>query len=228
MEDYEPNPITGSCVKKTEKIPEITWKDLFRLQLNQRKIINGREVYGTALMLRGITQSEINTGHAFLVNLIYDLKYTRNYRILEEQENIPLICEIIDNVDESDEPNIVEYDCITNLTKYENDEIMSLGFELSDIEVNEDNYNSGLLKNDNLKKIINETNISNLAKKTKPDFGLNNFESMATFTPNDMKDLILEKNITINGKLNKELKVNNLTVELNLAHNDQKVFAHLI
>ena len=88
MEDYEPNPITGSCVKKTKEIPEINWKDLFRLQLNQKRNINGRDVYGTSLMMRGITQSEINTGHAFLINLIYDLKYTRNYRILEEEQKI--------------------------------------------------------------------------------------------------------------------------------------------
>ena len=26
--DYEPNPITGVCVKKTEKVPAITWKDI--------------------------------------------------------------------------------------------------------------------------------------------------------------------------------------------------------
>ena len=86
MEDYEPNPVTGMCVKKMEKLPEINWKDLFRLQFNQKKIINGRDVYGMALVMRGITQSEINTGHAFLVNLVYDIKYSRNYRFLDEEQ----------------------------------------------------------------------------------------------------------------------------------------------
>ena len=32
--DYVANSITGACVKKTEIVPAITWKDIFRLQLN--------------------------------------------------------------------------------------------------------------------------------------------------------------------------------------------------
>ena len=48
--------------------------------------------------MRGITQSEINTGQAFLINLIYDIKYMRTFRFLDEEKKIPTICEIIDSM----------------------------------------------------------------------------------------------------------------------------------
>ena len=223
MEDYESNPITGACVKKTKKIPEINWKDLFRLQFNQNKIINGGDVYGISLVMRGITQSEINTGQAFLINLIYDIKYMRTFRFLEEEKKIPTICEIIDSVDESDEPNIVEFGCITNLTKYENNEIMKDNIMIKNIEVNEDNYNLGLLKNDNLKELMEETDMSNLNKKSKSNFTLNNYLNIATFFPNDIKNLNFENNITIDGKLNKKLELDTIKTELNLAQNNKRV-----
>ena len=90
--------------------------------MNQRRIINGRQVYGPAIMMRGYTNSQINSGHAFLVYLVFELRNTTmdgNINLAEEKI-VPTICQVVDSVDESeDELNIVEYDCIGNLTEEE-------------------------------------------------------------------------------------------------------------
>jgi hypothetical protein len=41
LDNYEINSITGSCVKKTEKIPSIIFKDIYGLQMNQGNSTNG-------------------------------------------------------------------------------------------------------------------------------------------------------------------------------------------
>ena len=63
---------------------------MYRLQMNQQRIINGRQVYGPALMMRGLTNSQINSGHAFLVYLVFQIKYARrnrNRNLAEEKKN---------------------------------------------------------------------------------------------------------------------------------------------
>ena len=52
VSDYIVNSLTGSCMKKTEFVPVITWKDIFRLELNSEKQINGRNIHGPKLFLR--------------------------------------------------------------------------------------------------------------------------------------------------------------------------------
>ena len=37
--DYEVG-ASGECVKKSEKIPAVTWKDLFRMNMNSQKTLN--------------------------------------------------------------------------------------------------------------------------------------------------------------------------------------------
>ena len=93
--DYAVNNITGSCIKKTEFIPSITWKDIFRLELNSEKEINGRNIHGPKLYLRGITNSQINRGHAFLIYLTFKLRQTRYLRNLEDTAKIRTICEVV-------------------------------------------------------------------------------------------------------------------------------------
>ena len=61
-------------MKKTESVPVITWKDIFRLEMNSQKEINGKTIKGPKLNLRGITNSQINTGHAFIIYLIFKIK----------------------------------------------------------------------------------------------------------------------------------------------------------
>ena len=40
LPDYSIDSLTGSCVKTTEVIPAVTWKDIYRLNLNSEKMIN--------------------------------------------------------------------------------------------------------------------------------------------------------------------------------------------
>ena len=96
-------------------IPSITWKDIFRLELNSEKEINGRNIHGPKLYLRGITNSQINTGHAFLIYLTFKLRQTRYIRNLEETTKIEAICEVVNEVEETkNDTNIVEYTFIWN------------------------------------------------------------------------------------------------------------------
>ena len=114
--DYEVNKYTGSCVKKTELVPSVTWKDIFRFILNDQKEINGMSISGPSFILSGITSSQINTRHAFLIYLTFIVKY--DFRNLEENViKIPALCEIEKGVEKTDNDiNIIDYNCIGNST----------------------------------------------------------------------------------------------------------------
>ena len=218
--DYEASPVTGTCMKKTEKVPAVTFKDIFRLQMNQEQKINGRDVYGPSLMLRGLTNSQINTGHAFLIYMVFKIQYTRNNRVLEEEKKYPTICQILDSVDETDdEVNMAEFSCIVNGTEDDIDELSKS--KLSNIE-EETNGNSGVLGNSNLNELVAETDIENLDKKDKPSYTLSNFLKTVTFAINN--ESLHEQNssdykfdFTLNGKLNKELSPSSFEAKLAFA-----------
>ena len=147
--DYAINKITGSCVKKTEIIPAVTWVDIYRLNMNGVKEINGKSIYGPTLFLRGITSSQINTRHAFLVYLTFKIKH--GLRNLQETLKIPAICEIQEAVEEiEDYVNIVDYECIGNSNIDDNYDL--IGLEEGD------NYGNIINSDFNeINKIINET-----------------------------------------------------------------------
>ena len=109
--EYEVNKYSGSCVKKTEIVPAVTWKDIYRLNMNGQKKINGQMISGPSLNLRGITSSQINTRHAFLVYLTFKIKYgLRNLQEIPEILNITALCEIQESFEQSkDFANIVDY-----------------------------------------------------------------------------------------------------------------------
>ena len=143
LSNYEVNSITGSCVEKTEVVPAITWKDIFRLEMNSEKTINGQVYHGPSLTLRGITSSQINSRHAFLIYLTFKIITLRS---LEEQEKrIPALCEAVNSVEgTSNDVNIIDYECIANKT---DDEDLT-NYQLKEIDEGE---NNGLLKKSNLK-----------------------------------------------------------------------------
>ena len=141
---YEINNITGSCVKKEEFIPSVTWKDIYNLNMNGNKEIKGQNINGISFKLRGITSSEINSGHAFTLFL----KFTKKYEIgnLEQQQNMPAICEIENEVQKNNNKiNIVDFECITYST-------MDTGYKLSGI-IDGDNGNN--IKNADFNNINN-------------------------------------------------------------------------
>ena len=59
-------------LKKTKKVPFITWKDIYELIIDYMKIINNKYFYGPFLRLRGITMNQINLRHTFLIYFIFD------------------------------------------------------------------------------------------------------------------------------------------------------------
>ena len=219
LSDYEVNKLTGSCVKKAEIVPAITWKDIFRLQMNSNKVINGKTLYGPSLMLRGITNSQINSRHAFLIYLTFKLK-TRIRNLDEEKEKkIPTICEAVNNVDEiSDDVNIIDYECIGNTTGDEN----LNNYALNNIEEGD---NEGMLKESNLADIVKEVDLEDLINKFEPSFTLDDLMRIVTFEMNEVKNqesLDLKFDFKIEGKLNKELRQTSINAKLKLAEIEEE------
>ena len=146
--DYEKNKVTGECLKKTAVALSITWKDIYYLNKKCGKIINNKYYSGPTIRLRGITSSQINSGHVFLINFVYKKKV--RIRNLEDEKGIikiPGICEILNEIEETNkEVNLVDYECVCNKT---------IGIDLFNYildyieEVNDDN----LLKRSNLNEL---------------------------------------------------------------------------
>ena len=150
--NYEVNQVSGSCVLKTEIKPDIMWKDIYRLRLNRQKEINGRIINGPSLKLRGITDNQINSRHAFLINMTFKINNGLN------NLTIPAICEIGVYVPENKEAaNLVDYDCI-------GDGIVPTDSELVGIEGNEFNFHSNMLNGKNLTKVDSSFTIEDLKK----------------------------------------------------------------
>ena len=199
--DYEINKFTGSCVLKTEVIPLITWKDIYKLNMNGHKEINGRTIKGPSIVLRGITSSEINTKHAFLIYLTFRIR--QRLRNLQETIKIPAFCEINNGVAKTDDNiNIVDYECIGT-------SIIDENYELIGIEDSIDNEN---IKNAGFKKIndiISETLKSggDLSQKTISSFLTT--ENIIIFVvdennKNKSSDNYIF-NFTLNGRINKDI-----------------------
>ena len=193
--DYKVNRF-GSCVKKEKFPPAVTWKDIFRLQMNSQKEINGKIIRGPSLRLRGITCSQINSRHAFLVYLTFKIKHS--LRNLEEQIEMPAICEIEEEVQETNSSiNLVEYECIGNSTEEVND-----NYELTSIK--DDESNSGTIINGNMKEINNMINIFDITK-TEAHYNLENLDNIINF---NIEQIIFYRNnntLYMDGKINKKL-----------------------
>ena len=215
LPDYEVSGVTGSCVKKTEVIPAVTWKDIYKLEMNGVKEVNNKYIHGPTLSMVGITSSQINTRHAFLIYLTFKIKASLRY--LEEGKEITMeaICEIKEGVEQtSNDVNLVEYECvgITNTT-----EDLS-NYQLSDIK---EANNEASLKKSNLAQIVNEMKVSGelerLETKTQSDFTIEDLVKIVIF---QMKDNIFnisandfKFNFNIEGTLNKEIVLPNPIVK---------------
>ena len=221
IEDYELNRASGSCVKKTEVVPAVTWKDIYRLNMNDEKVINNKVIRGPSLRMKGITSSQINTGHAFIVYLTFKIKVaTRNLEENDGTVTMPAICEVVEGVEATtDDINMVEYVCIGNLTKNED---MSK-YKLDNIEEKKEENKSGEtvereIKSSNLNELMasmTEEKLENLESKTESEFTYEELNKIVTFIMNKKIDNITANNfkfnINLEGKLSKEL--NSITIE---------------
>jgi len=97
--EYEVNEITGSCVKKTNVRPAVTWKAIYKLNMTGQKRINGRTIKGPTFKIRGINCSQIYKGYIFLFYLTFKLK--NKLRYLEENIKAPAICEVDEDIEKN-------------------------------------------------------------------------------------------------------------------------------
>ena len=119
------------------------------------KTINNRDIYGPSLRMRGITSSQINSRHAFLIYMTFQVKL--GLRNLDDEDGIirmPTICEVLEAVDEtSDDVNMVEYECIGNQTSEQD----LTNYKLDNIEQGDD----GNTKVTNLNSLVEEIKVKN-------------------------------------------------------------------
>ena len=201
---------------------------MYRLQMNQQRVINGREVYGPTLMMRGLTNTQINSGHAFLVYLVFQIKYTRRNlnRHLESEKKIPSICIVMDSVDESeDELNIVEYECIGNLTEDENEELkLEEDYEINGIEENSAN-NYGALSESNLNNLAKSIDFKTLDKEY-PTFTIGDVLKLTIFNLDQLKNYTSDNytfDVSLNGQLTNDLEPKSFKVGIPITHIDKQV-----
>ena len=226
LPDYIVDGLTGYCVKKTQVVPAVTWKDIYRLEMNSQKVINNKFIYGPSLIMRGITSNQINTRHSFLIYLTFKIKHrTRNLQ--EETIIMPAICEVLEGVDEtSDDVNMVEYKCIGNQTN----EVDLSNYKLDDIE---EGNNKNSLKKTNLNELVSEIksglgNLDELENIKESSFNLEDIMKIIIFQMNEKIELIKSNNFKFNfkieGKLNKGISQKEFTLkrEFELAEVDNK------
>ena len=209
LPDYSIDSLTGSCVKKTEVIPAVTWKDIYRLNMNSEKMINNKYIYGPSMRMVGIASSQINTRHAFLIYLTFKIKSSLRYLENENNDNItmPAICEILEAVDATeDDVNMVEYECIGNNSNKED----MAKYQLDDIQ---EGNNENSLKKSNLNDIVSDLKengeLKNLETKLESDFTIEDLMKIYIFKMNEKINNFTADNFKFNfkieGKLNKKI-----------------------
>ena len=225
-DDYEVNAYTGSCVKKTKVVPVITWKDIFRLELNGGKTINGNPLFGPLFTLRGITCNEINSRHAFLVYVTFYIKHgLRNLEESKENISMEALCEIDQGVEETSEGvNIVDFECIGNT-----EEKLDDNYELSNI--NEIDANNGTIISGNMDEINSLIKIKDI-KKTYSDYTLKDSDKIINFNVQSNETFPDNGTFYLEGIINKEIPkskkkellrslsqdcYNNITIEMNVS-----------
>ena len=183
---------------------------------------NGQVYNGPSLSLRGMTSSQINSRHAFLIYLTFKIKSSL-LRILDDEPTevtLPAICEVKQGVESSsDDANLVDYDCHANNT----DNVDLSKFKLDGIK-QADAENEGQLKPSNLNDIINDKNMEDFTKK-EPSFTLDDLIKYVTFEMDNVqnqtaKDFIFD--FKIEGKLNKEIATGIITENFDLNEIDEK------
>ena len=211
--DYEVNYLTGDCVKKSEILPAIIWKDIFNFQIICIEEIKGNIICHPSLNIIGITNNEINTGHAFLIYLILRSKYIGNNRYLEEDKKIPTICKIKESVSKTyDNINLVEYNCLGNTKEKDN----LTNYNLNNIE---ESNNTEFIENTNLDELISNTELEKLKDKHNSSYTNENLLKTVVFEMNNLRPLIFDNkqiNFTLEGKINKKLESNKINTNIQL------------
>lgn len=211
LSNYQVNRITGQCVKKTDNIPAITWKDIFNLEINGQHERNGLIYKGPSLTLRGITTYEIYAKHGFCVYLLFRVKNSGK-RYLEEDIKIKAICETMNITEEFfDELYIIDYKCLANDTQ---------GKDLTNYKLEgiEEGDNEGFLKNSNLNNLMEGKTMEEVIK-LQPIFTIEDLKKYAIFKLNEIQDQKANNYIfdfKLEGELNKDINKQNISINLQL------------
>ena len=221
-ENYALNTASGACVEKTKVVPAVTWKDICRLILNGEKIINYQTYYGPLLELRGITNDQINSRHAFIIYLIFEIY--NGLRSLEEEEKIeiPAICQIKNQVDRKiDDVSMVEYECIGNSTVKQDIDLSN--YKLKNIEERENKE----LKKTNFDELVSKIDLDLLQNKIEPEFTYEDLLKIINFNTKNKTEKIesygYNYSFEIEGILNKEMPENITEIELEVEEIDDKI-----
>ena len=226
QENYEVNHATGSCVKKMENTPAISWKDIYRLILNDNYDINTQKIYGPSLFIRGITNSDISQGHSFFVKLVFLVRYTRNLEengngntIETEEKSYTGICTIVDsNSQRSNKVGIVDYKCIGNRTGEDD-------FRESEVTLKTVKGDDSFLKNTNFAQVSKAKNFENIINQNYSTFTIRMLDQIITFEMEDVLNQISEDylfDFTINGKIDKDSEPKNLKGKLYIVEIEDK------
>ena len=139
-------------------VAEVTWKDIYGLNLDGTKVINGVEISGPILQLRGITTSQIDNSNPF--NIYLTFKEKDGLRNLEDQNEIKMkaICVAKQNLEETNENiNMIDYECIG----------------IKDGIENLDNYNLDNIEEGKNENSLKKSNLNNLVTEIKTQHGGN-------------------------------------------------------
>lgn len=107
-----------SCEEEPKIDPQINigWKELYRLALNSNKENNFGE-FEIIYNLVGITKNQIKTRHELLIILTFRINYSYNLRNLEEEKlEVPTECLPLSTKNETNEFEIIEYECKGKIT----------------------------------------------------------------------------------------------------------------
>jgi len=102
-------------VRITDIVPTVTWKDIYNFDITATKTIDDKEVNAPTLTMRGITSSQINPLHEFIIYLIFRL--SGGARNMEENNEIKIetTCRVKNSgVEGSGSINMVDYECTGN------------------------------------------------------------------------------------------------------------------
>ena len=221
------NQVSDEPFSESPIVLAITWKDIYKLNMNGVKKINNTEIHGPTLNLRGITSNSIKTGHTFIINLIFQINTGLRHLEGEDKIIIQAICEVSEKGEKQEDLQMVDYECVG---KDSSDKDLS-NYKLVDIE---EGNNDDSLKVSNLNSLVSEI-------KEKYEGNLNNLENVqqSSFTPAEFNKIVIfqmnEKisNITaqdfkfqfkIDGKLNKYItsEATSINKEFDLVEIDTK------
>ena len=212
-------------VRITDIVPTVTWKDIYNFDITATKTIDDKEVNAPTLTMRGITSSQINPLHEFIIYLIFRL--AGGARNMEENNEIKIetTCRVKNSgVEGSGSINMVDYECTGNNAS----SVDLTNYKIYDIE---EGNNEDSLKKSNLNEVIAEKKGSsdgNLDKltETSPSFDESSLSNIVIFTMDEnIKNISANDfkfKFKIDGKLDQDITSRDLELEFDLAEVDTK------